>query len=153
MKFYEYTQNNSGGALHYDDKICHRLFIEADTVDEANEKALELGVYFDGVREGRDCGCCGDRWSEPYEATEFPYRYGTLNKVRAEADAKEFGITYESTTWKFAGSDEPEPDKYDLIFTKVEQYAQYLKKQYSFVSKGAQYDARIFYKDGTVAEI
>lgn len=54
MAFYEYTQNNS---------VCDRLFIEAATLDEADSIAEDLGVYFNGVYDGIDCGCCGDRWS------------------------------------------------------------------------------------------
>ena len=60
--FYEFDQNNSGGHFVVDDKLCHRLFIEADTREEATEKAEELGCYWDGVDKGIDCPCCGDRW-------------------------------------------------------------------------------------------
>lgn len=72
MKWYQYDQNNSGGWHACDDKVCHRVFIEAYSEKEANSKAEELGIYFDGVDAGRDCGCCGDRWHEPYGAMEFP---------------------------------------------------------------------------------
>ena len=27
-------------------------------------KAYEIGLYFDGVKAGRDCECCGDRWNK-----------------------------------------------------------------------------------------
>ena len=60
--FYELTQNNSGGYFDVDDRICHRLFIEADSANGANEKAEELGCYWEGVYKGFDCPCCGDRW-------------------------------------------------------------------------------------------
>lgn len=63
MAFYEYTQNNSGGHFEVNDKLCDRLFIEADTFTEADSIAEDLGVYFNGVYKGIDCGCCGDRWS------------------------------------------------------------------------------------------
>lgn len=29
----------------------------------ANKEIIPDEVYFDGVENGRDCGCCGDRWS------------------------------------------------------------------------------------------
>ncbi|MGG0794754.1 hypothetical protein ABE137_12210 [Brevibacillus laterosporus] len=29
-QFYDFSQNNSGGSFMINDKICHRLFIEAD---------------------------------------------------------------------------------------------------------------------------
>jgi hypothetical protein len=62
MAFYEWSQNNSGGTFYTDDKICHQIFIEADNYDEAEQKALDFGVYYNGVDDGYDCSCCGDRW-------------------------------------------------------------------------------------------
>lgn len=62
MKFYEFGQNNSGGSFVVDDKLCHRVVIEADNAEVANQKAESLGIYFDGVSSGSDCECCGDRW-------------------------------------------------------------------------------------------
>lgn len=61
--FYEFQQNNSGGVFVVNDVLCHRLFIEANNADEAIHKAEELGCYWNGVEEGKDCPCCGDRWS------------------------------------------------------------------------------------------
>ena len=69
MAYYIYRQNNSGG--HYDIDLDVGLnvnvIVEADSEDEANTKAKAIGIYFDGVRGGIDCECCGDRWSSPYE--------------------------------------------------------------------------------------
>lgn len=65
--FYEYSQNNSGGSLHTDDKLCHRVYIEADNAQEANDKAEQLGMYWNGCDDEIDCPCCGDRW---YSASE-----------------------------------------------------------------------------------
>ena len=57
-RFYEYHQNNSGG-----DYIGPtRLIIEAPNYVVANEIAEKNGVYWNGVRDGKDCPCCGDRW-------------------------------------------------------------------------------------------
>ena len=63
LKWFEFNQNNSGGSFIVNDKVCHRLFIEAKSFDDAVEKAEELGCYWDGVINGVDCPCCGDRWS------------------------------------------------------------------------------------------
>lgn len=104
MKFYEFTQNNSGGNFITDDDVCHRLLIEAGDVDEATEKALELGVYFDGVESGIDCDCCGDRWRRPWseDPLEFPMEYESyrIGKVSfgdaveyAQLMADEYGWT------------------------------------------------------------
>jgi hypothetical protein len=54
-KFYKFSQNNSGGSFDVDDKLCHRIFIEADSVNEANRITEGLGIYFNGVSRGMDC--------------------------------------------------------------------------------------------------
>lgn len=81
-KFFEFDQSNSGGSFITDDKVCHRLFIEADSVEEAIEKAESLGCYWNGVDNGRDCPCCGDRWSGPWNDGEsYPMEYDLRNKI------------------------------------------------------------------------
>ncbi|MEU7243398.1 DUF7296 family protein [Streptomyces sparsogenes] len=59
--FFTFTQNNSYGAFDFDEArgITEYVIVEADTADEANERAEGIGLYFDGVG---DCPCCGDRW-------------------------------------------------------------------------------------------
>lgn len=74
--FFEYRQNNSGGSFVYNDKLCKWMFVEADTVDEANAFAENLGCYWNGVAKNMDCECCGDRWYKPWGGTEFPLDYG-----------------------------------------------------------------------------
>ena len=56
--FYRFTQNNSGGFF----VGPQALIIEASSTEEAEARAIEAGVYFDGVAAERDCECCGDRW-------------------------------------------------------------------------------------------
>lgn len=77
--FYTYYQNNSGGDyVHEDNRLAEYVIIEAQTEEHANQRAKELGIYFDGVANGHDCECCGDRWSRPYEGgTQEPLLYGT----------------------------------------------------------------------------
>jgi hypothetical protein len=69
-KFYDFSQNNTGGKHHIDDEngIGPRVWIEAHSSTEANQLAEELGIYFEGVMNGNDCRCCGDRW---YPVTEY----------------------------------------------------------------------------------
>lgn len=62
LKWYRFTQNNSGGGFDVDGKVCHQLFIQAPDEATATEKAVSLGVYFNGCDDGTDCPCCGDRW-------------------------------------------------------------------------------------------
>jgi hypothetical protein len=58
--FFPFYQNNSGGV--FDKNLPINLIIEAEHADEANSRAESLGIYFDGVKTGRDCECCGSRW-------------------------------------------------------------------------------------------
>ena len=68
-KFYTYSQNNSGGSFTISEKdgICEYVIIEAANASQANARAEEIGLYFNGCSDERDCPCCGDRW---YSASE-----------------------------------------------------------------------------------
>lgn len=74
MSFYKWQQNNTGGIFVTNDKLCHQIIIEADTEEESEQKAFDMGVYYDGVESGDDCDCCGDRWYSP-DKYEFPFTY------------------------------------------------------------------------------
>lgn len=65
--WYEFRQNNSGGSFQIDDDVTIYVLIQAASAKEANIKAEEIGIYFDGCYNGHDCNCCGDRW---YEASD-----------------------------------------------------------------------------------
>jgi len=90
--FYEFNQNNSGGDFDHDPEqgISHWVIIEAPDIATANTRAKSIGLYFDGCSSGRDCSCCGDRWSEAYgEGTEQPQVYNTVvgpNEPTTEKD-------------------------------------------------------------------
>lgn len=62
MSWYNYRQNNSGGSFVYDEYsgISVNVWIEADNAVHADDRAINIGLYFDG---DEDCSCCGDRWS------------------------------------------------------------------------------------------
>ena len=74
-KYYHFRQNNSGGSFVINDRVAHHMVIQAYSAEDANSRALGLGIYFDGCETGEDCECCGDRWypqeSERY-ATDVP---------------------------------------------------------------------------------
>jgi len=78
--FYAFSQNNSGGSFHDDhvSGVSKFVIIEADSADEANERAEAIGLYFNGCDDGRDCSCCGDRWypTSKREGEEVPSIYG-----------------------------------------------------------------------------
>lgn len=71
MYFYIYAQNNAGGNFITDCErgISQAIFIEESTPEKANKKAMSIGLYFDGVENGIDCGCCGDRWYRAWNAS------------------------------------------------------------------------------------
>lgn len=91
-EFYLFNQNNSRGSFDYDEKagITHYVIIEENSAIGANAEAQAIGLYFNGVDHGRDCGCCGDRWSEVSEddATDKPMIY----RQPAENYKSDFGV-------------------------------------------------------------
>lgn len=79
MGFYTFGQNNSWGNFLHDELkgIGCNVIIEADNSEDAKGKALSIGIYFDGVEEGIDCECCGDRWyDDSYTFSDVPTIYG-----------------------------------------------------------------------------
>jgi hypothetical protein len=71
MAYFLYRQNNSGGDYDIDLKkgLNINVIVEADSEMEADAKACDVGIYFDGVANGTDCECCGDRWYGSEEIT------------------------------------------------------------------------------------
>ncbi len=80
-KFYHFRQNNSGGNWVLNESLGVEVYIEADSADEANSRALQVNIYFDGCRDGEDCSCCGDRWHRVDEGG-----YNTIRDKRREGD-------------------------------------------------------------------
>jgi hypothetical protein len=145
MKFFEFNQNNSGGSFDCDDKLCHRLLIEADNVDEAVDIAEGFGVYFNGCDRGMDCECCGDRWYRPWDddAKEFPLAYATFKEDEAEKLVAKYNCTTKKLEKPMWGRD------IQVTFNDVVSYAQYMTDHYGWTSP----DIRIFYKNGDIKEI
>jgi hypothetical protein len=100
MKYFEFDQNNSGGR-HIKDPargIGPNVWILAKDAEDAANKARAIGIYFDGVASGYDCGCCGDRWHYPsgpgqdapevnqYSFSDHPVVYvheeGTIREIK-----------------------------------------------------------------------
>lgn len=138
--WYEYDQNNSGGSFDDNEDVCVSVYIEASSLEEANAFADSLGIYFNGCDTGMDCSCCGDRWHEPWDNITFPYRYSSLSLEEAEKT----GIEYKPTNWVQAGTDKPDPNRYDLIFHSIGEYATYLlnKDSFGFRTKIYLYDRK-----------
>lgn len=70
VKYYDFSQNNSGGRWKVDENYGQNTIIAARNVKEANQRAEEVGIYFDGCNAGMDCKCCGDRWSSQWEESK-----------------------------------------------------------------------------------
>ena len=75
--FYTYRQNNSGG--NWVGPVY--VIVEAASPEEADDIACAHGVYFNGVKEGWDCACCGDRWISTceWDAYDSPGYYEAGN--------------------------------------------------------------------------
>ncbi len=77
MKFFTYGQNNSGGWFA---GPAQYVIIQADDADDADSLAHDAGLYFNGVANGMDCDCCGDRWHSQYgdsDGSDTPMIYDT----------------------------------------------------------------------------
>ena len=81
MSFYTFSQNNSGGDFIVDDDVAEYVIIEADNGNEALNIAENVGLYFNGVSEGIDCSCCGDRWSTCYSKYDEPMIWGNKDLI------------------------------------------------------------------------
>ena len=162
-QFYEIAQNNTGGSFITNDTLCHRLFIEASSEAEALDKAENLGCYWNGVEDGMDCPCCGNRWYPSSECISL----NTMNKRWGGYEISKWGSGQETsddlinslkTQYKeYEWLTEPSVSKKfgskvvtgKIKLKSIEQYAQILADLYGWTSP----DCRIFYRDGSVKEI
>lgn len=156
-KFYEFSQNNTGGSFVTNDKLCHRIFIEATTESEAVQKAEDLGCYWNGVNDGNDCPCCGDRWYASPDEIDLSrwqkdgYTVGVYDHYKNAEKLwfEKFGQypRIEEPKWRTQYGSRKFEGK--IFFNTVEEYAQYLADDYGWTTP----DARIFYLNGTVSEV
>jgi hypothetical protein len=163
-QFYEISQNNSGGSFVINDKLCHRLFIEAESSKQATRIAENLGCYWDGCASGMDCDCCGDRWHQPDTILDFDNintRWGGYevrhwlkdDNVNKDVAIQNMKAMYPNADWLT----EPTVDiRYGstrvfgrIKVDSIELYAQILANLFGWTEP----DARIFYKNGEVKEI
>lgn len=158
MNWYMFDQNNSGGSFIVNDNVCHRLFIEAVSFGDAIEKAEELGCYWNGVAEGRDCPCCGDRWYPTDDIVDIE-TFKTEGYIVSVYDGI-WGNTKKEWERKYRKYEVIEEPKFEtrgtirsyigkIKFNNIEEYAQYLANEYGWTTP----DARIFYNDGSVKEV
>jgi hypothetical protein len=93
--FFHFNQNNSGGRFtHVKGKIGYAVIVEADNYEDANKRAENIGLYFDGCDSGYDCPCCGDRWYPQYDnerGDKVPSIYGQNLKQSAKVSGFNVG--------------------------------------------------------------
>jgi len=90
--WYEFRQNNSGGSFQMDNDLTVHVLIQAASTGEANTKAQDIGIYFDGCSDGLDCDCCGDRWYEAGDAMESftTYNWSDRFEPKKHANVREY---------------------------------------------------------------
>jgi hypothetical protein len=89
MPYFTFRQNNSGGSFDHEPEsgIGIWVFVEAESLAHAMASAERIGLYFNGCESERDCPCCGDRWSEPWDdGTERPEIYGEEYRAVVEGE-------------------------------------------------------------------
>lgn len=59
LKWYEFSQNNSGGYFIQTDSLCEYVLIEAISYEDAKTKLTNL---VDSDNAWGYCECCGERW-------------------------------------------------------------------------------------------
>ena len=157
LKWFEFEQNNSFGYFEVNDKVCHRLFIEAESFEKAKFKAEELGCYWYGLYKGIDCPCRKNRWTAhncevnlekmrteglevyildiyPDAVSEWNSRYGNFDIVESPVFIEKSGYK------KYVGK---------IKLNNIEEYAQYLSNRFGKTTP----DVRIYYDNGDVKEI
>lgn len=167
MNFYEFSQNNTGGSFVTDDKLCHRVVIEAASEKEAIQKAEEMGIYFNGVDDGMDCPCCGDRWYTPdkidlerintewngYELSVWLTSGKPKGTLQEDVIMQNIKSAWPQITWLEGPKLENKYDSARIVgkirLDNVEMYLQLLANMYGWTTP----DARIFYANGDVVEI
>jgi hypothetical protein len=76
IMFFTFDQNNSGG-VHKPPAIY--VIVEAKDHEDANNRAEEHSLYFNGCDSDIDCSCCGDRWYRQWSSEkgdDVPSVYG-----------------------------------------------------------------------------
>jgi hypothetical protein len=80
-KIYVFIQMDAGNKIISDGRVREYVFIEAINPEHANQRAKQIGIYFDGQEKGIDRGC--DRWEAITENTIY-----TLNEYNTLEEAK-----------------------------------------------------------------
>tara|TARA_Y100001949_G_C15812604_1_gene254149 strand:+ start:168 stop:473 length:306 start_codon:yes stop_codon:yes gene_type:complete len=74
---YSFNQNNSFGTYH--GPAITIIVVDAKDQSHALDTAKKAGLYLNGVADGVDCDCCGDRWHS------YAYEHDTLQEAKDTA--------------------------------------------------------------------
>lgn len=92
LKWFRFSQNNSGGYFVENENVCEYVFIQARSADEAVAKAETFCDNDDS------CPCCGDRWSfcvDDEDVADEPTLYGEpLSGVTKDSYRKSARLHY-----------------------------------------------------------
>jgi hypothetical protein len=96
MSYFKFRQNNSFG--HFNGTPL--VFIQANNAKAANAIAQDNGIYFNGVADGIDCDCCGDRWYpvNDDDAQDQPSSYGYGGRVTVYSHGDNY-VDYAGDNW------------------------------------------------------
>lgn len=119
MNFYEYRQNNSGGTFDMD--LGEKVYIQANSPEEANSIAENNGIYFDGVYYDRDCSCCGDRWYEAdnHDITPLERILTMIKKVLSGEHGKIAIILHDEEIISFEENDHNNQSNLDIFLERT----------------------------------
>ena len=99
-QWYQYRQNNSSGRFHINKDVSVNVLIQARNPHEADKRAEEIGIYFDGCANGNDCPCCGDRWSNAYSVLdEFAHWDWRTDTKHIHDDVKQYAQALADDCW------------------------------------------------------
>ena len=150
-KFYEFSQNNSGGSFDVDENVCHRVIIEAKNENEAIEKFTPMTDNQSG-----SCPCCGERWY--ISPSEIDLNYYAKNGYKASiyTHYKDYEARWLAMYGKFKRNEEPKLKKdmfevfeTQVFFESVEDYCQFMANTYGWTTP----DIRIHYLNGSKLDI
>lgn len=139
--------------MDVDDNVCHRVFIEAETSKDAQNK-------FEPMIENKSssCPCCGDRWSgcDPDEV-ELERLSTKGYPVGVYTNYKDYDKRFDKIINGLRLIEEPKLIKHSygkefrgiVAIDTVEQYAQFMANQYGYSTP----DAIIHYANGTKKQI
>ena len=99
MSYFKFRQNNSVRSLFVGTPL---VFVQADNAADANQHCTgSRRIYFNGVADGVDCDCCGDRWYPVHDddAQDQPSSYGYGGAVTVYSDGDNY-TDYSGKVWK-----------------------------------------------------